>query len=727
MSVLDVALVGGGPGGLMTARFIGEKMPGMCRTTLFEASERLGGKVRTGTFGAAPARYEAGVAEIYDYSMLGHDPLKELITSVCGLETVPMDGGAVVLDGEFHNDLQAIRARYGPKTVKAIETFRTRCARMLTREQYYEGTSKVDNDHPWARISQRTLLEQEVADPVARRFFRVLARSDIASEPHVTNGLNALKNMLMDVPGYIGVYAIAGGNERLIDALAARVDADIRLGHRITRIGRTEDGRYRLTFSVGGRTETRVFDMVVVSLPHNWLSTVVFEGEALDAALQDHIAHFDRPAHYLRLSVLFRSPFWRRHVTGSWFMTESFGGCCVYDEGSRLDVGGNGVLNWLIAGSDCLAWANTDPAQILAAALDGLPAVVRAEAREQVLEVKVHPFLASVNAIPGGLPVRSARRNHVPEPDQHPGLLLTGDYLFDSTLNGVLDSADFATDQLLSRALAVRYANGLARSEAARAPAPVVLPPPSTRIDRAYFDRYRGVGPYHDVWRRFSDPDHLAELVIAVWGLQRRGRILVAGSASGELVGALRERGFKAWGIENNRRILARTTRALRRFNREGSVTRLPFDDASFDVVLDSCLCHVPEHRVRRAIRELRRVTRGGLFFGSVTADLSPPVLDRYDLLRGVRTLATSWEWSERFLAAGFELAVAGNAPLDALWNRTVAAGRGPGAWFEEPDSLRCCFYTRRDAGRGVVAPRPTPGTRLPIHSPPERGDRGSP
>jgi hypothetical protein len=32
---------------------------------------------------------------------------------------------------------------------------------------------------------------------------------------------------------------------------------------------------------------------------------------------------------------------------------------------------------------------------------------------------------------------------HVPDPRQHANLFVVGDYLFDSTLNGVLDSADF--------------------------------------------------------------------------------------------------------------------------------------------------------------------------------------------------------------------------------------------------------------------------------------------
>ena len=43
--MLEVAIVGGGPGGLMTAWQVRKKMQGLCRVTLFEASERLGGKI----------------------------------------------------------------------------------------------------------------------------------------------------------------------------------------------------------------------------------------------------------------------------------------------------------------------------------------------------------------------------------------------------------------------------------------------------------------------------------------------------------------------------------------------------------------------------------------------------------------------------------------------------------------------------------------------------------
>ena len=65
--MLELAIVGGGPGGLMSAWYLKRKLGDLCKVTIYEASDRLGGKIVTRKFDTAPAMYEAGVAEIYDY------------------------------------------------------------------------------------------------------------------------------------------------------------------------------------------------------------------------------------------------------------------------------------------------------------------------------------------------------------------------------------------------------------------------------------------------------------------------------------------------------------------------------------------------------------------------------------------------------------------------------------------------------------------------------------
>jgi protoporphyrinogen oxidase/SAM-dependent methyltransferase len=680
--MLDLAIVGGGPGGLMSAWYLKKKLGELCRITIYEASDRVGGKILTRKFDSAPAIYEAGVAEIYDYSMTGPDPLRELIQHF-GLQTIPMDAEQVQLDGELLNDVPGMRRKYGARTADAIEAFRKRCTEMVSPLEYYEGVGAHDNEHPWAHISCEELLDKEVDDPIARRFLKVMARSDLATESHNTNGLNALKNFVMDVDGYIGLYSIQNGNEQLIDCLRSEISADIQLNHRVLKVGKTEAGRYQLNMMNGKGPETKDFDLVVMCLPHSWLATMGWDGEQLRKSMVKHVAYFDRPAHYLRVSLLFDEPFWGEKIPGAWFMSEAFGGCCVYNEGARHDVGRHGVLNWLIAGSDALAFANLGDQELIDAALKSLPASL-GDARAHYLEGKIHRWLSSVNALPGGMPARDVMTNHRPDPKQHPGLVVVGDYLFDSTLNGLLDSSDAATDIIVTEMMRLRRARGDGST------------PVSDKIDREYFENYRGLGPYSEVWSQFTDPAYLTGLIEIVWNKATGYKLLVAGSASGELVGALRARGIDAWGIENNRTIHARTPKELKEYCRLGSIVDMPFEDEEFDFVFETSLCHVAERQVPRAIRELNRVIRTGLIFGSVTSDMEPTVIDRYDLLRGVKKLGTWWEWSEIFFNNGFDLAMHRRDCTDELWAATVAAKKGgPDQWYADSDSLRYSFFEK--------------------------------
>ena len=679
--MLDLAIVGGGPGGLMTAWHLRKKLGPLCKVTIFEATERVGGKVVTRKFESANAMYEAGVAEIYDYSMVGPDPLRELIQHF-GLQTIPMDAAQVQLDGELLDDVDGMRRKYGPQTAAAIEAFRKRCSELITPAQYYEGVGAHDNGHPWAFENAEAVLDREVADPVAKRFFKVMARSDIATESHNTNGLNALKNYVMDVDGYIGLYSIQNGNEQLIERLREEIDAEIQLNHRVLSVGKTAQGRYRLGMMNGKGPETRDFDLVLMCLPHSWLATMRWEGEELRRSMVKHVAYYDRPAHYLRVALLFDEPFWGEQIPGAWFMSEAFGGCCVYVEGARHDVGRHGVLNFLIAGSDALAFANLDDDQLIQTALKSLPASI-GKPHDHFIEGKIHRWLSSVNALPGGLPARDVVTNHRPEPKDHGGLVLVGDYLFDSTLNGLLDSSDAATDLILTEMMKLRHAR--AKVEQAG----------SGRIDAKYFENYRGVGPYRETWSRFTDPDYLLTMIDLVWKPKKNFKLLVAGSASGELVGALRARGVDAWGVENNRAIHAKTPKELRPYNKLGSVTKLPFKDDAFDIVFETCLCHLGDRQAVMATRELNRVVRTGMVFGSITSDLAPDLIDRYDLLRGIKKLGTWWEWSELFFANGFDLSMNRSDVTDALWQATLAAGKGPGQWYTDADSLRYSFFDK--------------------------------
>jgi len=442
--MIRTAIIGGGPGGLATALLLERKYPGACQTTLFEASGRTGGKVVTQFFDAAPVIYEAGAAELYNYAEVGPDPLRELVDSF-GLKTVPMSGQTVVLDGNILRNMKDIRRNYGNATADAIRDFRKRCAEALPKDEWYEGDSEFDNNHPWSPLTCEEILD-EVPDSVARRYLKTAVHSDLATEPHLTNGLNGLKNFLMDVPGYLRLYSIVGGNERLMQELRDRLVATrIETNSPITRVARNSEGTWRVSYRRNGVTAHQSFDAVFAALPHNCLGAVDW-GESLRTTMAQFVAFHDRPGHYLRVTVLFRKPFWRDEIEDSWFMLDAFGGCCVYDESSRHDAGPYGVLSWLIAGTDALTLGNFANAEIVGKVIDSLPEPLRGAADEAFLEGRVHRWMASVSAQPGGLPVPDIRSAHIPDEQGHPGLFMVGDYLFDSTINGALDSADYATD-----------------------------------------------------------------------------------------------------------------------------------------------------------------------------------------------------------------------------------------------------------------------------------------
>ena len=69
---------------------------------------------------------------------------------------------------------------------------------------------------------------------------------------------------------------------------------------------------------VNGHEETVTADYVVVALPSTALSSIHWRSEALEIAMDKHVGYFDRPGHYIRVTFLFKRPFWREHIATDW-------------------------------------------------------------------------------------------------------------------------------------------------------------------------------------------------------------------------------------------------------------------------------------------------------------------------------------------------------------------------------------------------------------------------
>lgn len=433
----------------MTAYALQKWSDSPLRITLFEASSRLGGKIQTPRFDSSPWTYEAGAAEFYDYSMFDEDPLKELIFEL-GLSVRPMGGPAVVMQHRILSNVDDVRGALGSDAAASLEAFdRVAKDQVTPLEFYYSGEDTSVGER--AEKGSFEPLLQKIAHPLTRRYVHCMIHSDLAAEPSQTSLHYGLQNYLMNDSAYMNLYGIVGGNELLPQRLAQAITADIRLEHRVNRVERGERGikvEYGNEHGVGSEE----FDFVIVALPHNHFDKIEYAGERLAKAMSSHHSHYAHPAHYLRITMLFEEPFWRRSFADSYWMLDAFGGCCLYDESSRQPGNPHGILGWLLGGNEALEMSTWSDEALIQAALDSLPPMM-AEGRSLMREAHVNRWISSVNAMPGGAEIKELDARHCPEPREHSRLMVVGDYLFDSTLNGVLDSAQYVALWLCARML----------------------------------------------------------------------------------------------------------------------------------------------------------------------------------------------------------------------------------------------------------------------------------
>lgn len=440
-----IGIIGGGVTGLSAAHFLEKETPERLSIELFEAADRPGGMIRTSRFRTVPIPFEAGAAELYD---IPHTPLLRRTVRDLGLPTVPLRGSpTLVLDGRVLRSLGDFAEAFGAPAARAVEAFYDLGRSLRTPEQYARAGWPADEEHPWMRRSFASVLA-DVPDEAARRYLAVQCHSDLAAEPEDTHGLFGFDNLLIDDPDYCRLYAIKGGNEQLVSALRDSLEARVHLRAPVTAAWKNPDGTYGLRVRRPGGTDEHAFDALVCALPHRRLRTVSWQGGGLAAAMAAHHRHYDFPTHYLRVTLLFREPFWREVFDESYFVTDAFGGVCVYDESSRFDAKGYGVLSFLLGGRPAFRWHLWCDAVIVRAALKALPPQV-ARGRSSFVEGRVNRWIRGVSRRPGGRHLKGVWERHLPAPATHPGLLAAGDYHFDSTINGALDSSRMAAKMAL--------------------------------------------------------------------------------------------------------------------------------------------------------------------------------------------------------------------------------------------------------------------------------------
>lgn len=216
---------------------------------------------------------------------------------------------------------------------------------------------------------------------------------------------------------------------------------------------------------------------------------------------------------------------------------------------------------------------------------------------------------------------------------------------------------------------------------------------PTEPLKDSYFDYYDGAKSYDETFKEYFGAKYVVDMLEAVWGIAPPYSLLDAGSANGMTLKALAKKNVDAWGIENSAYIHGQTRRKWQARNLLGDVRKIPFPDKNFDFTYDTCLCYVPGSDVDEAIREIRRVTRLGVFFGSIVKDMRRDRdRDGEDLFYGIKTLLTLSQWSERFLANGFRLAIPNEQVMKKVWKLEKRANDDD-PWYPSRESMRYCFY----------------------------------
>lgn len=158
-------------------------------------------------------------------------------------------------------------------------------------------------------------------------------------------------------------YKVRGGNQRVVDELAKRVQPQIQMLHKLEAI-RSKGRGFTLTFQTGGRTVDEDADIVILTIPFSMLRDVKIDVD-LPAVKRKAIAELGYGAN-AKVMVGFKSRPWeKRGFAGNIYSDESFQ---LAWANSYLQAGTEGGLT-LYSGGKLAHEAGQGPAEEVAARL----------------------------------------------------------------------------------------------------------------------------------------------------------------------------------------------------------------------------------------------------------------------------------------------------------------------------------------------------------------------
>jgi monoamine oxidase len=266
-----VAIVGAGLAGLTAAYVLARSG---CRTAVFEAADRAGGRVRT-EYSPGGSVIECG-GEFVDTQ---HVELLALARHV-GLAFIDIGGaaeapfgGAYLFGGQRYDEAQfdAALAALAPR----INADAARCSARASRRRH------TPDDVHFDRITIAEYLDSLDTEPWVRAALETAYVTVYGLDAGEQSSLNLLSLIAPVDPGEPSVfgtsderYKLRDGTGRLVDALAAALDAHVYPGHRLVRLRRAATGACRLTLERGAGAVDVEADAVVLALPFTLLRQV---------------------------------------------------------------------------------------------------------------------------------------------------------------------------------------------------------------------------------------------------------------------------------------------------------------------------------------------------------------------------------------------------------------------------------------------------------------------
>lgn len=272
--VAKIAIVGAGIAGLHAAYVL--QKAGV-QSTVFEGSGRVGGRMFTGMDVVAPGLYAELGGEFVDS---GHEDMINLCNEFGLKLNDRLDPKG---EGKYKNAYFFEGRHYTEQEViKAFQPIATRMDVDINKlSEYFTYNSFSPEDQRLDRMSIATYLDSIGVSGWFRKLLDVAWVTEFGRETQEQTALNLLWLISTDTSEGFSIFGesdeqfkIEGGSEQLTRALYKKLQAQIKISHKLEAIRAGKNGGYTLSFASGGGTKDVETEMVILTLPFTLLREV---------------------------------------------------------------------------------------------------------------------------------------------------------------------------------------------------------------------------------------------------------------------------------------------------------------------------------------------------------------------------------------------------------------------------------------------------------------------